>query len=42
MENNEWIFSAINKIPKKPLEAYYTLYIYNDQDIKVNKKYVRT
>lgn len=31
---------AINKIPKKSLEAY-TLYIYNDQDTKVNKKYVR-
>lgn len=31
---------AINNIPKKSLETY-TLYIYNDQDIKMNKKYVR-
>lgn len=30
------ILVAINKIPNKSLEAY-TLYIYNDQDIKVNK-----
>lgn len=34
------VLVAINKIPKKSIEAYI-LFIYNDQDIKVNKKYVR-
>lgn len=36
---NEFLV-AINKIPKKSLKDY-TLYIYNNQDITVNTKYVR-